>query len=536
MMTALLLPLVPLLGPAALAGVALTSLEEPGRRPYRTRRGLLVASGIGIASAVVSIAQYVFAGPFTAGIPGLASLGAQIRIDGLSVALFTMVTLLIAVIGRFSATYLEGDPRHGRFLGRIAATAASVEVLILADHLLLFWVAWVCTSVCLHRLLVFYPERPRAQAAARKAWVAARLGDGLLAAALLLLYRAYGTGSIEEILAAARAGEGGADGATGWIAVAALLMAVTALLKSAQFPTHGWLVEVMETPTPVSALLHAGVLNAGPFLILRFSPLMEGATAASWLLLIVGGFTAAFASVVLRTQPSVKVSLGYSSAAHMGFTLFVCGLGVYAAAALHLVAHSFYKAHAFLSAGSVVESTQAARVVAPPRRRSGPRVAVALVLATVTYVGVAWAMGMDPGKTPSLLLVGAVIVIGLSQLVGAALDSDSRPVVQLQVVMLAAMTAAAFFGLEELARMALLDSVPELVVPAPSVLAVGSTVVAAWAVIVAVQLLGWGHDTRFAREMRVHMRHGFYANVWFDRLLAARTLSFIPTSEQASHS
>jgi NAD(P)H-quinone oxidoreductase subunit 5 len=521
----------PLLAPAALVGVAWTSFREPGLRPHRTRRALLLAGGAGIGAAVLTIALYALGGPFTAGLPGLASVGAVIRVDGLSVVLFTMVTLLVAVIGRFSATYLDGDERHGRFLGGLAATAASVEVLILADHLLLFWLAWVATSVCLDRLLVSYRERPRAVAAARKARATARLGDGLLAVALILLYRAHGTGSIEEILAIARAGDG-----TGPLAAAAFLMAVIALLKAAQFPTHGWLVEVMETPTPVSALLHAGILNAGPFLILRFAPLMEQAPAASMLLVVVGGFTAAFASVVLRTQPAVKVSLGYSSAAHMGFTLFVCGLGVYAAAALHLVAHSFYKAHAFLSAGSVVEATQASRVVAPPRRRSAPRVALALAVATATYLGVAWAMGMDPAKTPSLFLVGAVIVAGLTQLVGAALDADSRPVVHLQVVMLAGVTTAAFFGLEELARLALRDALPQLSVPAPSVLAVGGAIVAAWGLIVATQLLGWGRDTRFAQHLRVHLRHGLYANAWFDRLVAARTRLFLLTFQRASHS
>ncbi len=125
----------------------------------------------------------------------------------------------------------------------------------------------------------------------------------------------------------------------------------------------------METPTPVSALLHAGILNAGPFIAIRMAFVIDGANLATTLLIVVGGLTAVFASVVLLTQPSVKVALGYSSAAHMGFMLMVCGMGIYPAALLHLVAHSFYKAHAFLSSGSAIDEARAAKVALPPTTR-----------------------------------------------------------------------------------------------------------------------------------------------------------------------
>ena len=177
---------------------------------------------------------------------------------------------------------------------------------------------------------------------------------GFAIGAAALLFQQFGTGDLETIFNGLQVMPAGALPAT--VEGAAALIAVAAILKSAQFPTHSWLVEVMETPTPVSALLHAGILNAGPFLAVRLSFVLEQATVAPLLLIAFGAFTALFASKALLTQHSIKVGLGYSSAAHMGFMLMICGLGVYAAAILHLVAHSFYKAHAFLSS-LALEST-----------------------------------------------------------------------------------------------------------------------------------------------------------------------------------
>jgi len=522
--------LLPLAAPAALVGVALASRLEPGRQPHRTKKALAMASSGGVVAAVATMVLLVAGVPSS--VPSLAPVGldAAIRLDGLSVTMLTMVTLLVMAIGRFSATYLEGDDRHGSFLGAVAATAACVEVLVLSNHLALFWMAWVSTSVCLHRLLVFYPERPRAVLAARKKFVVARLGDAFLAGAFLVMFQVYGTARLDGILDVA--GEGRSQAA---LAGATILLALTALLKSAQFPTHGWLVEVMETPTPVSALLHAGILNAGPFLILRFAPVMEQAGAGAWLLLVGGGFTAAFASVVLRTQPSVKVALGYSSVAHMGFMLFVCGLGVYAAAALHLVAHSFYKAHAFLSAGSTVDVAQASRVALPERQRSLARVLLGAVVASSAYVGIAATLGFTPWERASLMLVGAILVVGLTQLVGAGLDGRARPITYLQIFALAAMVTTAFFGLEEAARWALAGALPPAGDPSLVVIVIASAMVVVWTVIVAIQVAGWGRQTPLAHRLRVHLRHGLYANAWFDRLVAAPDPKGPTPSTRAAH-
>jgi NAD(P)H-quinone oxidoreductase subunit 5 len=447
---------------------------------------------------------------------GRDGLGASLRLDALSVLIFSMVALLAVVIVRFSGTYLDGDDRQGLFLGRLCWTIASVEVLVLSGNLALFIAAWVATSLSLHHLLVFYPQRRGAVVAARKKFIAARIGDVSLLVAGILLYDRFGTGDLGALFQLAQSAQ--ADLRT---EVATLLIAVAALFKSAQFPTHGWLVEVMETPTPVSALLHAGILNAGPFLVLRYAFLMDLGTMSAVLLVVVGGFTALFASVVLLTQPTVKVALGYSSAAHMGFMLLVCGLGVYPAAVLHLVAHSFYKAHAFLSSGSVVDVARSKGVPLPARLRSPLRVGGSLLLAGGIYAGLATALGFTLTENPALLAVGAILVMGLAHLLAPAFDSAGTGAAMGRTAGLAAAVTLAFFSLEEGARLLLLQSLPAAEQPATLVIALASAVIAVFGVAILLQIVPLSGRSPLRRAAYVHLRNGLYANAAFDRLVGA---------------
>ncbi|QQR89688.1 MAG: NADH/ubiquinone/plastoquinone (complex i) [Myxococcales bacterium] len=508
-----------ILCPITLLTVGYLCARNPDHRSRIVARALAFATAFSVAAALCVGLVRLLGAPSTSPLLGVGGLGLSLRVDALSVTIFTMVSVLAFVIGRFSQTYLDGDARHGVFMGWFAATVAAVQVLVLANNLLILYVGWVATSLCLQRLLVFYAQRPRARHAARKKFIVARLGDAMLAVAFVLLYLAYGTGDLESILVAHPQNQ------SSLVAIATVFIALTALLKSAQFPTHGWLVEMMETPTPVSALLHAGVLNAGPYLVLRFSPIMVNGQVASWLLIVFGGFTALFASVVLRTQPSVKVALGYSSAAHMGFMLFVCGLHVYPAVALHLVAHSFYKAHAFLSAGSAVDSFQSRTIAISPRLYKPFTIAASFVLALGAYLTVAWILGFTPWEEPSLVLIGAIVVLGLSQLLGASFDRPAKVLVYLKTTGLATLVTVSFFLLEQGAQLMLLDSFPEIRAPNPVTLVLGGVVVLSFFIAIWLQLSGWSRQSRFAQSLRVHVRHGLYANTLFDRWLGALSRS-----------
>ncbi|KKK66678.1 hypothetical protein LCGC14_2961660, partial [marine sediment metagenome] len=149
--------------------------------------------------------------------------------------------------------------------------------------------------------------------------------------------------------------------------VAAVLIAFTALIKCAQLPVHGWLIQVVEAPTPISALLHAGIINLGGFLLISFAPLISLATGAQWLLLILAGISLFISALVMMTRISVKVRLAWSTCAQMGLMLIECALGLYEIALLHLFTHSLYKAYAFLSSGDALQGYHLAQFSKPKK-------------------------------------------------------------------------------------------------------------------------------------------------------------------------
>lgn len=516
-----LVPLLALAAPLAFVVAGAVAARHPGRRPVAAIRATTLASWLALAVAAVAGAAVAAAGSTSSALVGAAGLGLSVRLDGLSTVMLAMIALLAVVIVRYSATYLDGDDRHGTFLGRLALTIAAVQVLVLSGNLAVLVLAWIATSLTLHQLLTFYPQRRGAVVAARKKFIVARIGDAFLVAAAALLHERFGTGELDVLLAGA--GSQLADGfALGSLELAAACIAVAAILKSAQFPTHGWLVEVMETPTPVSALLHAGILNAGPFLVLRLAGVLDGADVANALLIVAGGATALIASVALLPQPSIKVVLGYSSAAHMGFMLMVCAIGVYPAAFLHLVAHSFYKAHAFLSSGSVVDEARAAGVSVPRRLGRPARVAASLGAAGALYAGFALLWGVDLVRDVELLAIGAILVLGLAQLLAPALDSDGPVLGGLRAGAMALGVTVAFFALEAGAHHLLKGTVPEITGREVAHLVLLGGVLVAFAGVIVLQILEPARPaTGFRRRLAVHFRNGLYANALFDRAVRA---------------
>jgi len=308
------------------------------------------------------------------------------------------VLLLIAAIGlvvtRYAARNFANDDDESRFFRWLTLTIASVQFTILSNHLLLFWLGWVAISLSLHQLLMFYPDRFRAALAARKKFIVARLGETLLATAFLLLYQSYGSASISEITSAAATQGLGVAGQ-----IAMLLIAGTAILKCAQLPLHGWLIQIVESPTPVSALLHAGIINLGGFLLLLFAPLLSLALPAQILLLLVAGVTTVLAALIMTTRISIKVRLAWSTSAQMGLMLLECALGLYELALLHLIAHSCYKAYAFLTAGEAVNTHLADQLALPPQpslRRLALALAVSIALVALVAVSMPGASHVTP--------------------------------------------------------------------------------------------------------------------------------------------
>ena len=281
-----------------------------------------------------------------------------LTINALKLVLLALVALLAVIIWRYSATALAGEQNKLRFMRALALTLTATVFTLLANHLLLFWLGWCWISLNLQQLLLFYPERPRAQLAAHKKALSARLGEVLLAVAFVLLYVEFGTADISALTRQAEL-----QTQLGWYGqIATVLLVLVALIKCAQLPLHGWLIQVVEAPTPVSALLHAGIINLGGILLLIFSPLLTLSTVAALVLLVSALTSTVLAALIMTTRISIKVRLAWSTIAQMGLMLVEIALGLYTLALLHLLAHSCYKAYAFLHSGNAVNHYLAAQL------------------------------------------------------------------------------------------------------------------------------------------------------------------------------
>ena len=303
-----------------------------------------------------------------------------LHLSTLGLVLALLVQALGTVIGSFSARYLQGEHGQRQYAAALAVVLTAVHLLLLADHWVVLIAAWAIVGLALQRLLCFYPERPFARLASYKKSIADRLADVLLIVAAALAWREVGNGSFSALWAHVAQ-----QGMSTSLQVSALCLTLAVILRTALLPVHGWLIQVMEAPTPVSALLHAGVVNLGGFVLVRFAPLLEQAIAARAVLLIVSAGTVLLAGLVMLTRISIKVKLAWSTVAQMGFMLLECAAGLYFFAALHLIGHSLYKAHAFLSASSVVRETRLAALHSPsvPTTTSvilAPLASVAMVL------------------------------------------------------------------------------------------------------------------------------------------------------------
>ena len=362
------------------------------------------ALAFGLAAA--SLAMLALAGPL---------IIYSLRADALGCIVLLLVTFIGWVITRYSQAYMGGDAGQTRYVRWLMATLAAVTVVVVTNNLAVLALAWLATSLALHQLLTFFSHRPAALIAAHKKFLASRMGDVCIFAAVVLIGTSLGSLQIDQIITKAQA----LSAYPLALKAAVFLLVISALLKCAQLPVHGWLIQVMEAPTPVSALLHAGIVNLGGFLLIRLSPLVSEVSGAQTLLVVVGSITAVVAALVMMTRISVKVMLAWSTCAQMGFMLMQCGLGAYELALLHLVAHSLYKAHAFLAAGGAVEQARLKAMTAPQVAPSLSMLAVGAAsgLVMVAAAGMLWGVAFD--KLSALVVLAAIVSLAIAPLLTA---------------------------------------------------------------------------------------------------------------------
>ena len=424
---------IPWLTGAALAVMPLGLLLAALPQVQATRHSALIARHRVRWAAIFALAAALLAdGAFFSGVranlslvrlplPGLGfDLPLSIAVNGLTLTLATLVAFVIVMIAQYSVQYLDGDPQQARFARLLGFTAGFFLLVVIAGNLGLFTLGIIATGFSLHKLLKFYGDRPKAIMAAHKKSIFSRTADLCLLGATVLVGQE--TGSLQfDVLREAAQRTGGLPAS---LQVAAWLIVAAVILKSALFPFQGWLIQVMEAPTPVSALMHAGVVYSGAIVALRTSPLLVRVPDALLFLAAVGLLTVVIASLVMTTQTAVKTMLAWSTTAQLGFMSLELGLGLFPLALLHLVGHSLYKAHAFLSSGSVTDQLRQV----PPGGKKIPALGtwiVAVTLGVIIAGGGVWILGANPLTDPVWLALAVIVAMALSQLLVKGFSFDA---------------------------------------------------------------------------------------------------------------
>ncbi|EQD24628.1 MAG: hypothetical protein D084_Lepto4C00395G0001, partial [Leptospirillum sp. Group IV 'UBA BS'] len=323
------------------------------------------------------------------------------------------------------------------------------------------------------------------------------------------------------------------------LVVASGLIVLAAILKSAQFPFHGWLIQVMEAPTPVSALLHAGIIYTGAFLALRMSPILSLSGGARDAMILTGLLSIAAASLMMMTETNIKESLAYSTCAQMGFMLMECGLGLYSLAVMHIVAHSVYKAHAFLSSGSVVDHFRAPALPYASRKGSGWGAVLGLVVGSLVVFAIGSGFGVDFRHQPALFALGMVLSVGVTQLILPTLTLRHAGAGTLFLWMgsLSALVCTAYFGLHRLFDMFLGQSLPVANFPEnPFQSGILGLIMAVFLGLLFIQHRIIGVQKRpFWQAAYVHLYNGLYVDIFFARMVGGSTPNGTARQTQTSN-
>ncbi len=294
-----------------------------------------------------------------------------LQLDQLSICFVLLITGVGSLIHIYSVGYMAHDPARRKFFAYLNLFLAAMLLLVLADNFLGLYVGWEGVGLASYLLIGFWQHKPTAATAAKKAFIVNRVGDVGLAIALMVMFATFGsvnydlvfmgvapeTTAFGDALVSASYFSGTASETTATFLGLMLLLAACG--KSAQVPLQAWLLDAMEGPTPVSALIHAATMvTAGVYLITRANPIFDAAPIAQTAVVIVGTVTLLFGAVIGCAKDDIKKALAASTMSQIGYMMLAAGLGPagYAFAIMHLLTHGFFKAGLFLGAGSVMHA------------------------------------------------------------------------------------------------------------------------------------------------------------------------------------
>ena len=282
---------------------------------------------------------------------GSFQVNASLLLDQLSICFVLLITGVGTLIHIYSIAYMSHDRDRRRFFAYLNLFIAAMLLLVLGDSYLNLYVGWEGVGLASYLLIGFWNQKPAYATAAKKAFVANRVGDVGLSLAIMISFAQFGSVSFEGVKAGAPHASKAALTAIG------LMLLLAAAGKSAQFPLQSWLGDAMAGPTPVSALIHAATMvTAGVYLITRSNFIFDAAPTARLMVVIVGGITLLIGALIGTAKDDIKKALAASTMSQIGYMILAAGLGPvgYAIAIMHLLTHGFFKAGMFLGAGSVM--------------------------------------------------------------------------------------------------------------------------------------------------------------------------------------
>lgn len=509
-MTALLLIAVPAL--PAIAAVAIAAARPAGwsvsttvRVEERFSRWAVQAASAAFAAAIVLVVVVAVGGPAAAVIEG-GDGDALVGLQGTRVT--TVLGLLTTGVGwvvqSFAARHLQTDLRGRRFFVLASVLTAATTSVAFAATLGLLCVSWIVAGMALVALVSHRATWGPAPRSARRTRRNLQVGDGALLVATLLTVVSIGeidlrspAGAVEELANAKIP-------VLGWgsLPVVAVLLTVASVSRSALVPLHRWLPSTIAAPTPVSALLHAGVVNGAGVLLVRLAPVFGSSAAATHVAFAAGAVTAIYASTVMLVRSDVKGNLAWSTAGQMGFMTVQVSIGAFAAAVLHIIGHGLYKAALFLGAGgSVTDHLGERQRPAPYVVARSVRLCVALLVPAAALA--AAYLAIDPHlSTAAYVLVTVFAWATVARAVDGWLHAAPfRPVTAVATAALGA-TAGVFAyvggltALETFVAPVLPEQIPEPVGPAVLVATLAATALAVAVVWLApgegmVRLRNW---------------------------------------------
>jgi len=290
-----------------------------------------------------SLYSWVFVGGF--------QVDLAFQLDQLSVVFVLLITIVGSLIHIYSLGYMSHDKDRRKFFGYLNLFVAAMLILVLANNYLLLYVGWEGVGLASYLLISFWQSKPSAAAAGKKAFIINRVGDVGLSLAIMVMFVTFGSVSYSEVFGAA------GNASEGTLTAIGLLLLLAACGKSAQFPLQAWLLDAMEGPTPVSALIHAATMvTAGVYLIARSHVIFDAAVWAATAVVIVGLITIFMGAIIGSAKDDIKKSLAGSTMSQIGYMILAVGLGPigYVFAIFHLLTHGVFKAGLFLGAGSVM--------------------------------------------------------------------------------------------------------------------------------------------------------------------------------------